>query len=194
MNRTHNNSVRHALPDGLDDDARDESEKCLLYLLGELSGQQLTDFERQLTESEALRDELLLQAKSIDELSKLDPGTTALRRKVLSSRIQWMLVATSTALAASLGWAIVGLRPDRQQMPVTELPNAIDRNETLMIAMVWADDTGANATEPDIVTMVEEDAIAEFDYESELESPLSWMVAAVSADADAFAPGDANDG
>ena len=170
----------------------DWPETCTLYLLGELTGPQLAEFEHQLTTSPELGELLISQAASIDELSRIECEALPSALANESSTLPWQRIASLVALAACLLWALASLRPDQQPSPDPVLSETVD--EALLIAKIWVDDPGVNWIESDILATAEEDFPIQLDDEPEVDSALSWMFVAVAADADAVEEEDANEG
>lgn len=175
----------------------DDCEICALYLLGELSPAASAEFEYRLAQSPQLGTLLQSQAELIDEVSRAElafqpiPATHTDRRR----RLSWLVA--SAALAACVAWAVFSLRHRFNEAPaaLVDAASMVDAaTEELLIAKVWAGDTGTLLNEPDDASLADEDPPLELDGEFDVDSALSWMVVAVAAEGSVFVEGDANDG
>ena len=176
----------------------------MLYLLGELEAEQTATFEKRLESSPQLGAELLRQADVISTLSmtapKPLPAPVSIRRAV-----RWPVVASIVAIAACIAIMMLGARPSTTVPPSIARLSESSRSESsrdtasvsedLMIARAWAtsqfnevaDDFGLVYPEFD-------DSIAVADDSSDIDSTLSWMFVAVSANVDETASLGATDG
>ena len=163
------------------------SDRCVLYLLGELSGLEKIEFERQLAQSPELSEQLLSQAACIDELSMATLSEPAVAAPATSTEFRWIAVATSIALAACLGWLLFSLNGLQGE---TETLVDAEESETLLIAKVWVDDP---AIEADLLVDLDDEDPPTLETEAEIDAP-SWMVVALASDTESFVDGEANDG
>lgn len=153
----------------------DADERCLLYLLGELSADQATAFERELEQDKRLQDELVSQSNLLCTLPNDQPTVVAADSP--ATHTSWRLAATVAAVAACLMIAFFAW------------PRAIDNEasvanaapEGLLIAQAWADEPLS-----DLITDWHEpdnEMDDTFLPPEDDDSSLSWIVAAAEAGA-----------
>lgn len=155
------------------------SQRCLLYLFGELDRADTAAFEKQLESSPELGDELIYNANLITTLSKLDFPAAAVSSSYPQAMgtYSWRWVASILAIAASL--AIFFL--------VAAFYGAKDLtdSEDLLIARAWAssrvDESFVDWEDPQSDN---DEAVMDslVDESPDVDSVLSWMVFAVSTD------------
>ncbi len=179
------------------------SERCMEYLLGELTPPQSIVFEQQLALSAELNRELLVQAEILFALSAGPPSVVVVP-PTHSPNHTWRTVSLILTLAACVAVAFVGFhsRPEDDQS-VARLSTASQQTtaEALLIAQAWAANRSHVATNEDELG-VSESALpeSEFDFDAadapDDDSVLAWMVVGVAADADtnAAATGATSDG
>ena len=173
--------------------------RCMLYLLGELPAGERAIFEKQLSDSPDLSDELRAQSELICAISAPAPTSVSVRSK--SNNRSWQLVAIVSTLAATFLVSIVGLRwqhnrdvaqlapPDQRQITGQTEREQDGNREALMIAQAWAADH-AEAESMDVdFNLLDADfplgsdaSLA--DESSNQESVVSWMVVAVADQSD----------
>lgn len=169
-------------------------DQCLLYLFGELGASQVINFERELASSPELSDELARQAESICLLAPA-AEQTELSERIVKTSTNWKVVAI-LATAASILFAILLLRPSETGRVANQDSRPVGISDDLLIAQAWLNNHHSVVVEPD------ENELADWvpiesttDFESNLDSTLSWMFAAVStSDVEDTDRGVGNDG
>lgn len=170
----------------------------MLYLLGELPGDQAAQWERRLQASPELGEELLRQADLIAALS-LVRSEPALPRVTRGSMLRWPIVASIVAVAACIVMIVLieplGTREREGFAGLGAFPtNDSGTSEDLLIARAWADSQLHVATD-DYLEFEVDDAVAiSADDPSDVDTTLSWMFTAVSASIDAHSSEATNDG
>ena len=155
------------LPSDWADDA--SGNRCLQYLMGELSHSDAEAFETELAQSPALADELVRQSELICCLSESMPVTAA--KSVSKSAMGYRVVKVFAAVAACLMLAFVA----RSWKGEAESSQA---EEDLLIAQAWVD---ASESFQSLDLDVENDT--DWDQESTIDDgSLSWVMAAVEAE------------
>lgn len=168
------------------DDDQSPLDRCMLYLLGELSAAESAEFEQCLAESPELNRELLVQSELLCALAAGE-NTAIVTVATPPSSVVWRAIIVISALAACLTIALVGFRslPENEQSVASVDVAANELNEeALLIAQAWA-----ASRVLDKITEADWSAVeTEFDLNSldapDNDSVLSWMVVAVAADAD----------
>lgn len=176
---------------------------CLAYLLGDLDDDLRRSFEQSLAHDAKVAETLLEQSEVIVGLAHPTPlsatpsrSTNAPRART-SSLVPWV----SIAVAACLGWFVLGLVPqsETERRLVESNADASDDDlssnlETILIATAWAD----QVAEESFVALDEtEDSLAsDLDSWPEtkelMEDETEWMFVGLSSD-DTAATGDQND-
>lgn len=173
--------------------------RCLLYLFGELSSDEETAFERELSMSAVLADELALQSKQVSLLYECPlvwpqfepassfamPSPETFHSATLSPATSlWRYAALLASIAASVGLLVV----------MTQSPEVTSPSEDLKIAQTWAasETTWASVSgsreNTDGELAVTDELSAE--VESEMPGPFgdetvpSWMLAALDNSSD----------
>lgn len=175
-------------------------ERCIDYLLGELSAEESADFEGHLAASPELNRELLAQSDLLCAMTRSAKTVPLASDNTGTSLARWtVLVAT---LAAGIVAAVVGFRslsdPDQS---IARLPAANEsvESEALLIAQAWAD-----GQRDDSIVLTVSDSRYEFIDEDELDLDTeilaadddvlpSWMIVALAADAESQS-GELGDG
>ena len=148
-----------------------DRQRCMMYLLGELDSQDADGFENDLSQSAALQSELLKQSDILCSLSEVSATPIVAH----STQTLWRSIAIA-ALAACLMIAFVNW-PTQDD---TESSVANAQPEGLLIAQAWADVSVGTAP---LTTIVEPEDFLENEPETDDDSSLSWMVAAMEAGA-----------
>ena len=174
-----------------------QRQQCMLYLLGELDTEPSATFQQELESSPELGDELLRQADLITALSQTSQRTVA---PAVSTTMRWQIAASIFAvIAASFAFIVLGPQPNSPQRDgITSVAVAnASVSEDLLIARAWADshpiidaseDLGfGDSLGDDSIAMAADDA-------TDIDSTLSWMFIAVSANTDSQSSESANDG
>ncbi len=183
--------------------------QCTLYLLGELHGQSLTTFERQVANSPELSEVLVAQAALIDDVSKIEiePWTTPATTPATTTSVRWKWIATLVSLSACVAVAILSIQyfgqATKPQIQVTQSSSqrqsgsqdtvGASESESLLIAKSWVGDSSVAASENEFFAIFTEDALYEVEDETEVDSVISLMAVAVAAEDDST-DGEANDG
>lgn len=173
------------------------SQRCLLYLLGELDREDAVAFENQLEFSSELGDELLRNADLIATLSSIEYSTNIIypttdtppSLPVAVERSSWWLAASILAVAASLAILLSAVAFYRSE-------KAAD-SEDMLIARAWADSRNDDSfIDLEVSESENDEALTTlfFDDASDVDSALSWMVFAVSTDLSSDQPETTNDG
>jgi anti-sigma factor RsiW len=161
-------------------------ERCLLYLLGELSDEQRIELEADLARSPELRSQLMAQSDLVLGLSGLQPPVTP----GLSGYdpVRWALTVASIAactLIAFFSW------PTKQadQQVLVDRSSSSATPESLLIAQAWAEGSlvlPLSEFSGDVEPLTASDkatAFADSEQTWEDDSSLSWIVSAVEAGA-----------
>lgn len=171
------------------------SEQCVRYLLDQMSEQERTNFEGRLATSPEMGDLLLSHAETIDHLSQAEFSVHPAPFNSETNGFRWMTLATSIALAACIGWALVSLPvsgPTDGTEDTSRIASRLEEDEALLIAKTWADDP---AITTDVLVSYEDDnALSEFENSPELDAAPSWMITAMSFDNDSLDGEEENDG
>lgn len=157
------------------------SERCLQYLLGELSTHQSTQFEQQLAMSPALGDELQRQSEllcmasnAISETQIVDTQLANADSATPGSATPW--IEAIVALAACLLVAFVGWNLTKTSSSINAL------QEDVLIAQAWAVDTDAIVLGVASLEEMELEEDGDFEIEmSAFDDSLSWVSTAVES-------------
>lgn len=148
------------------------SERCMRYLLGELSADEAATFEQSLGSSPELGDELQRQSELLCMVSQATFDPPQLTSQATSdSFAKWIEAAVALAacfLVAFIGWNLVSKS------------NASAIQEDVLIAQAWAD-TDTIALELSSVDEIELEMDSDFEIESDVDDSLSWVVTAVES-------------
>lgn len=157
------------------------TERCLLYLLGEMNAEQSASFEAQLAASGELRTELIAQSETLVGLSTIESPVTVACDSPANS---WRLLMTIASIAACLMVAFLSWPKKQDRSFVSPADTS---PESLLIAKAWAE--GSLASTPisevamsssgDVVLSTPDGLPTVVDEDTE----LSWLVSAMEAGA-----------
>lgn len=164
--------MNHQSQNGKTDEAT--SERCMRYLLGELSADETATFEQSLGSSAELGDELQRQSELLWMVSQatFDPPPVT-SQATSDSFAKWTEAAVALAaclLVAFIGWNLISK---------SNATSAIQ--EDVLIAQAWAD-TDAIALGLSSADEIELEMDNDFEIESQdVDDSLSWVVTAVES-------------
>lgn len=184
-------------------------ERCLRYLLGELETAELVAFEKELSHSSDVSDELLRQADLLCHVSASRSGQAVEPVLVSHGTPHVRLLMAIAALAACLVIMVGSFRAlNRDQSvarvdpgasissgPEARVPADASVSEASLIAQAWATSRTDAVVEDDLATheyeyewvIKTEDVVSE-------DSAFSWMVHAIAADSDSPIEAATSDG
>ena len=152
----------------------ESSERCLLYLLGELTGEQARAFECELQQSPQLQANLLWQA---DLLCGLASTGSSVRVANPTTYPAWRLVATVAAIAACVMIAFLGW-PRQNERGKVNIANSTP--EAVLIAQAWAEGALGDVLGDDNSEQLPDAEVALLSPDED-DSSLSWLVVAAEA-------------
>jgi hypothetical protein len=152
----------------------DSNDRCLLYLLGELTSEQAAAFEHELQRSPQLQADLIWQA---DMLCGIGSSRSSVRVATETPYPAWRLVATIAAIAACLMIAFLCWPHDDERGDVN-IANSTP--EAVLIAQAWAEGTLSDVRGDFSSEQLPEAETALFSSDDD-DSSLSWLVVAAEA-------------
>ncbi len=159
----------------------DNSDRCLLYLLGEMNEEQTAAFEAELGRSAALQTELIPQAECLVRLSNVQPSVVVTPTTASFAAMRLVMTVAATAaclLFAFLSWPSGQARQNR---------GTVDSDpEFLLIAKAWAEESLAGTSITDLAANAAFESIdpgESFVGDVDEDASLSWLVPAVEAGA-----------
>jgi hypothetical protein len=185
-----------------------DSDRCLLYLLGELDKDAAKRFELDLAHSDDLHHKLLVQSELILALGQLDLSTGLPAKRVpglatpSSLQLVRSWVIAIAAVAACMLIAIPSVRLLVQQQKIAFLSetspqkSSNNHDESWQIAKAWAAGQLDSEIGEDEVFGPASDAVVDFTDEDspiDLDLTLSWMTAAIASSPEMRSP-EAQDG
>ncbi len=168
------------------------SERCMDYLLGQLSRPDAIALEQQLATSPEWNRELLIQSQLLCALA--DPESPVeVAVSPFQSNSLWRRLAAVSVIAAGLLIAVVGsgvwqddaLSDNDHSVASHDEGGNTSSEETLLIARAWAANHSDFSTPDDELSVSIAEPDWDFDDTLHDDSVMSWMVAAVVADTDA---------
>ena len=160
-----------------------DSDRCWLYLLGDMNERQTTEFEAELAVSTTLQQELDAQANLIVSLPTEFDTSVRVAGAARVRQLTGLAAIAATFLIAILCWPT-------ERAGEQSLAKAQTQPESLLIAQAWAEgNLGKNATSlTDLLTFADDEELdlldsSAVDSDTEEEGSFSWIVAAVEAGA-----------